>query len=184
MSILFCANMDDSDKCNPLIIWKSETPRVLKNVNKDNLPVIWRSNANAWMTAEIFKAWLLNFDLCMKTNRKIIRFLDNFSGDIKACANISLSNIVIRFFPPNSTSLVQPLDQGVIKNFKHYYRAILASRYIDNIDNEIGQQDIDVKDAIYYIDESWHKVKSATVSNCLRVCDFNTSLTRSYRIAK
>jgi hypothetical protein len=73
--------MDGSDKMKPLVIWKSETPRILKNVNKVNLPVIWRSNSNAWMTSDIFRHWLEEFNLKMiRQKRKVVLYLDNFSG--------------------------------------------------------------------------------------------------------
>jgi hypothetical protein len=46
-------------------------------------------------------------------NRKIILFLDfYFYPD-----TLNLKNIKIIFLPPNTTSICQPLDQGIIQHF-------------------------------------------------------------------
>jgi hypothetical protein len=57
-------------------------------------------------------------------NKKIILFLDNFSGH---GASIELKNIKIAFYPPDCTSILQPLDQGIIRAFKSYYRSKLMA---------------------------------------------------------
>ena len=84
------------------------------------LPVIWRWNRTSWMTASLFDEWLASTNSSMiKQNRKILLFIDH-----APCHNsdTQYSNITLKFFPPNTTSKLQPLDQGIIKNFKCYYR--------------------------------------------------------------
>ncbi len=107
VSILFAASMT-GEKLQPVFIGKSLNPRCLKNVNRKNLGVIYKSNASSWMTTIIFNEWLK----CIDSK------LDNFSGHK---ITIPLTNIKCIFFPPNSTSTIQPMDQGIIANFKHFY---------------------------------------------------------------
>ena len=64
-------------------------------------------------------------------NRKILLFIDNCTAhnDIP-----ELTNIHVEFLPANNTLKLQPLDQGIIKNFKVHYRAEIVSRLMDSID--------------------------------------------------
>ena len=41
-------------KLKPLLVYHSETPRVMKSILKSCLPVIWTSNRKAWVTQLIF----------------------------------------------------------------------------------------------------------------------------------
>ena len=118
--VLFCANMDGSEKMRPVVIGSSENPRCFKNINKNNLPVFYRSNKTSWMTNDIFTEWLINADKHFKSeSRNVLLFLDNFSGHK---SDLNLTNIKIHYFPPNCTSILQPMDQGIIQSFKMKYR--------------------------------------------------------------
>ena len=51
--------------------------------------------------------------------------MDNFSAHVaavEASRTRPLQNTVICWLPPNATSKVQPLDQGIIRTWKAYYR--------------------------------------------------------------
>jgi hypothetical protein len=100
------------EKFKPWVIGKSENPRCFKNVNKAKLPVKYRANKKAWMTGAIFQEYLewLN-GLMVKQKRKVLLLIDNASSHGK----IVLSNVRVKFYPPNCTSRLQPLDQGIIK---------------------------------------------------------------------
>jgi hypothetical protein len=57
---------------------KQAKPRCFKNLKINNLPVIWRNNKNAWMTAVKLEEWLNMFNAEMnKENKNSILFLDN-----------------------------------------------------------------------------------------------------------
>ena len=91
LSILFASNWSGTHKLKPVVIGKFENPRCFKNVNKANLGVYYRANKKAWMDEKIFREWLYKFDAQMRAeNRKILLFLDNFSGHS--------TNKVISFF--------------------------------------------------------------------------------------
>ncbi|CAB4381270.1 unnamed protein product [Rhizophagus irregularis] len=49
-----------------------------KNINKSNLPVIYRANSKAWMRSDIFIEWLHYLDNWFRTmDRKILLLIDN-----------------------------------------------------------------------------------------------------------
>lgn len=61
----------------------------------------------------------------MKTpNRKILMLLDNVTVHPKY---YELENVELLFLPSNTTSMMQPFDQGVIKDFKNMYRRNILS---------------------------------------------------------
>ena len=99
-----------------LVIEKSKTPRCFRGIQ--HLPVNYKSNTNAWMTCSIFEEWLRQWNsTLLAENRKIALILDNSS----AHPQLKLSNIELIFLPPNVTSIIQPCDQGIIRNFKFHY---------------------------------------------------------------
>ena len=87
--------------------------RCFKGVN--SFPTDYRANKKAWMTTERFKNWLLTVDGDMKGQKqKHLLFLGNCTIHNSPP---TLSNVELYFFPPNTTSKFQPLDQGIIHNF-------------------------------------------------------------------
>ncbi|XP_060855630.1 tigger transposable element-derived protein 4-like [Metopolophium dirhodum] len=57
LTVLMCGSMAGEIR-KPLVIGKSMKPRCFKNMNIALLPVTWKSNKKAWMTAEIMEQWL------------------------------------------------------------------------------------------------------------------------------
>jgi hypothetical protein len=77
------------------------------------------------------------------------------------------------FFPKNTTAGTQPLDAGIIKNFKHYYRKYLLDYLFNEDDDADAAKKITVSLAIEWIKRSWnHCVKNETISNCWRKVGF------------
>lgn len=172
LTILLCASMT-GEKLMPLVIGKAARPRCFKGLDIDKFPVEWASNSKSWMTRDIMNSWLEKLDrLMQRKNRKIVLFIDN-----AAChQRLTLQNIELVFFPPNVTATSQPLDQGIIKNFKHKYRKLVLMHLISNISETTTQQDlvkkIDVLQAVGWIDKAWKAVTESTVVNCFRKASF------------
>jgi hypothetical protein len=61
-------------------------------------------------------------DKMARRNRKIVVLMDN-----AAChdSSLVLSNVKLLFLPPNTTSLLQPLDAGIIANLKAQYKYVI-----------------------------------------------------------
>ncbi|CAF1344730.1 unnamed protein product [Adineta ricciae] len=56
--------------------------------------------------------------------------------------DIDLKNITVNFFPSNTTSRIERMDQGVIRNFKAYYRRQLVQRIIINCHHAHSADDV------------------------------------------
>ncbi|UYV79879.1 hypothetical protein LAZ67_18000960 [Cordylochernes scorpioides] len=57
ITIRFCSNASGDYIMKPLVINKSKMPRAFKGVNINNIPVYWRANKKAWVTAAMFTEW-------------------------------------------------------------------------------------------------------------------------------
>jgi hypothetical protein len=68
--VLCCSNMSGTDKRKLLVIGESAKPRCFKGLNMDSLPVKYYANKNAWMTSEIFKKWLMRWDVELQRNQE------------------------------------------------------------------------------------------------------------------
>ena len=74
ITILHCVSMS-GEKFPLLVIRKYSKPRFFKNIL--NLPIIYRANKNAWMTASIFIEFLRSLDLRNQNqSRKVALILD------------------------------------------------------------------------------------------------------------
>ena len=82
-----------------------------------------------WMNTDIMKDILfkLNRRLSRK-NRRILLFMDNALCHPESLKD-SFSNIKIVFLPKNTASKTQPLDAGIIANWKVKYKKRLL-RYV------------------------------------------------------
>jgi DDE superfamily endonuclease/Tc5 transposase DNA-binding domain len=114
ITVMFCCNQTGTIKIRPLVIGHAKMPRPFRNINIANLPVDYAYNKKAWMTGILFESWIKKLDTLMRTqNRSILLLLDNAPGHVEE--GVELTNIVIKYFPPNTTSHLQPLDAGIIK---------------------------------------------------------------------
>ncbi|CAC5356722.1 unnamed protein product [Mytilus coruscus] len=162
------------EKLLPLVIGKAKKPRCFKNINVNNLPVIWQSSKKAWMTEYIFTEWMQQINKKMKSKkRKILLFLDNATSHSDS---VTLSNETNKFFPSNTTSKSQSLYLGIIRAFKARYRKHMLKHVITKIDNCTYNtsltKEIKVLDAVHWIDNSWSDTKESTITSCFRNAGF------------
>lgn len=54
LTVLCCANASGTYKIKFVVIGKSKKPRAFKNINTDDLPVVYYSQKSAWMNKDVF----------------------------------------------------------------------------------------------------------------------------------
>ena len=102
---------------------------------------------------------------------KIALFLDNCT----AHPNVqSLDSIQFVFLPANTTSEIQPCDQGIIRALKTYYRKHTVQCLIQFIDqgHAVTELKITLLDAIQMIKMAWDAVTPNTIQNCFKKGSF------------
>jgi hypothetical protein len=141
LTLLLGANASGDMKLKPLLVYHSENPRAFKknSIIKGRLPVMWRSNQRAWVMQVFSKEWL--FEVCAPSIKdylenndlllKALLLLNSASGHPKDLEDNLLTDfpwLTVQFLPPNTTSLIQPMDQEVIASFKKLYTRALFRR--------------------------------------------------------
>eukprot|EP00058_Branchiostoma_floridae_P002180 XP_002587668.1 hypothetical protein BRAFLDRAFT_126732 [Branchiostoma floridae] len=140
LTIMLCANMV-GDKEKPLVIGKSQTPRCFKRINTKTLPVTYTNNKKAWMNSYLFTDWLKKLDKKMgRQGRKILLFMDNAPSH----PAVTLRNIELKYFPPNTTSRLQPMDQGIIQTVKLKYRKQQLNKILAELAKDKTSTGIDI----------------------------------------
>ena len=166
ITVALCANATGTDKLVPLVIGKSERPRCFGKTFNPNVYVKYTHNKKAWMTGAVFQDWLSKFNRKMRiAGRHVILLLDNATSH--STEGLRLTNVVVRFLPPNTTAHIQPMDAGIMRNFKGYYRGLLVRYFLQCIEDGL-EQVVNVKLAITYVKEAWASVKQSTIVNCWR----------------
>ena len=172
VTALLCCNML-GEKYKPFIIRKSAKPRCFRGVDVSKL-VKYMSQNSAWMTSELFSFWLkdLNKKMMME-KRKILLLVDN-----AACHNsgleLELSNVEVVFLPKNTTSIMQPLDMGIIQATKAHYKSNMSREVIKELDKcetatalELSKRLTLLKGIEFFV-QAWDSISDATISNCWR----------------
>ena len=77
-------------------------------------------------------------------------------------------NILVLFLPPNVTSVIQPLDQGIIVAFKAHYHKQHIAFVIQEVKNKVPVKDIKVNmlQVLQWSREAKKFVHGETVANC------------------
>ena len=164
VTVALGANATGSHKLRPFLIGKSAKPRAFKNFDA-SLYVKYRSNKKAWMTSPLFSDWMDELNQEMKNaGRHIALVIDNASSHGK---ETQWSNVTIFFLPPNTTAHLQPMDGGIIRNFKCNYRRHTTRKYITQIEAD-QTPSVDMAECVRFVSRAWNEVSAKTIQNCWR----------------
>ena len=164
VTVALCSNATGSDKRRPLLIGKSAKPRAFKNFDA-SFYVKYRNNKKAWMTSPLFLEWVESLNDEMKNEgRHIALVIDNASSHGK---ETQWSNVTIFFLPPNTTAHTQPMDAGIIRNFKCNYRRHTTRKHIEQIEADQTPL-VDMADCVRFVSRAWNEVTPNTIQNCWR----------------
>lgn len=179
-----CANAAGTERKEPLFVGNLEQPRsfhATKDFSKKQktgkqLGFQYFYNRGAWVTAEVFYAWLNAWNAELLTgNRHVLLLVDNCSGH-KLGNTTAFSNIQLEYFTPRVTEIVQPFCAavgGIARAFKACFRELVVRRAADKLLSD----DFAEREHIFAIDQlaamdlakrAWPHVKSETIANCWR----------------
>lgn len=165
ITVALCSNADGSHKLKPLVIAKAKKPRCFGRDYDPNIYVTYRWNKKAWMTGLLFIEWLTEFNSQMRLQgRHIVLLLDNAGSHT---VPPPLSNIKVHFLPPNTTAHLQPMDGGIIQNFKVNYRRHQGLHFLRCMETDLPLT-VSIRHAIGFLHDAWQDVTATTISNCWR----------------
>ena len=119
------------NKLPMFVIGKAKNPRCFKNIKK--LPCRYRSQRKSWMDSVLFEEWVRDVNKKFQAEgRKVALIIDNCPAH-PIIEN--LSHVKLVFLPPNTTSVSQPMDQGVIRCLKAHYRKRLVKLILRSLDS-------------------------------------------------
>lgn len=175
LTIGACCNADGSLKLPLVVIGKWARPRAFKNIKTKNLPVSYKHQKNALMDSDIFTDWFRNeFVPRVKTflrEKNLPLKASLVVNNCRAHPLIKVDDIDTGFLPPNVTSLIQPLNQGILETLKRRYKiqlvsAILNEQERNNTPINVHLKKITIKDVIEWIDDSWKQISPTTIYKC------------------
>ncbi|KAG7164919.1 Tigger transposable element-derived protein 1-like 12 [Homarus americanus] len=125
ITVLFTTNASGTCKLKLSVIHTASKPHAYKTMDMTKLNVHWLTALKAWMFSTLSLSW---FDDCFVPNVKkfcerqnvpfkILLLLDNAPGHSPLLLDRH-PNVKVVFLPPNTTSILQPMDQELICNVK------------------------------------------------------------------
>ena len=150
------------EKLPLFVIGKPNKPHCFKHIK--HLPCRYRSQKKSWMDSILFEEWVLEVNRRFtKEGREIVLFVDNCP------AHPSIDNLVsteLIFLPPNTTSKLQPMDQGVIRSLRAHYTTMSFKKLIEAIEKKKPFPEFSILDAMQMLHVTWGKLITKTVVNC------------------
>jgi DDE superfamily endonuclease/Tc5 transposase DNA-binding domain len=133
LTLVLCCNASGSVKVDPLIIGTAKKPVCFQD-GTPQIPYI--DKKNAWMDRITYRYWWDRVFLPAVrefTASPVALIMDQCSGHDSTVTD-PLGQVTVYFLPPNTTSIYQPMDQGIIAAVKAHYRRILLENLVDKVE--------------------------------------------------
>ena len=141
--------------------------------------MIYYNTCNLWFITAIFEDWFFNHFIpeVRPYQEDVLHIPPAHPHDDKLVSHDGRIKVV--FLPPNTTALIQPMDQGMIMAMKRIY----TRKYLDEVLIVIPDEDDELEDTrglrtlekiksynlkfgIYNFTSAWKQVKISTRANC------------------
>ncbi|XP_017759155.1 PREDICTED: jerky protein homolog-like [Eufriesea mexicana] len=171
VTVAFCANATGKHRLPLLFVNRYANPKALKHC-KQILPVVYKYECNGCINERVFSDWYSNH---FKVSVRQYQLHEHRKGKVLLLVNHSSAHMIpeeLRYdtqfklvlFPPNVSSYIEPMAQGVIGRCKKLFRHELLRkvlRYDRNIREFYAYYDI--KHCIDLITDSWRAVTEGSI---------------------
>ena len=178
VTLLGCANASGTCRLPLVFISKSAKPRCFKHMDMSSLPVHYVAQKNSWMDAKIFEEWFHKRfvphvkEFCLKNSitYKVLLLLDNAPAHPSTDKLVSADGkVTTLFLPANTTSVLQPMDQGILEALKRQYKKqLLRHLIIQDHSSTLSVPDVlkqlTIKDAVYWCAQAWEEITAQSLS--------------------
>ncbi|KAK1940718.1 CENP-B 2 [Phytophthora citrophthora] len=159
VTVALCCNMDGSEKLEPVVVHNGLHDGQIP-------PVRLYSHDQALMSGNIFSDWLEAFNSLME-DRQVLLLVDNAPCHGAESTDIELSNVRVRFLPPNSPPTFQPMQAGIIQQFKSNVKTLGVQWMLDQrLASEEAEAKMGLLTAVQHIVRSWQFITPYTIRNC------------------
>lgn len=178
-TLLLCSNASGNCTLKPVFINQSLCPPSMNNVDLNMLQLHWRVNANSQLTPEIFMDWFYqNFAPEVKEymENKCFTFKALLLVDYPPChLKLKHPNIQVVYYPRNLSRLIQPLNLGIVTEFKLQYIKRTFEHILNELEKYDGLTTIDVWEqftlynCVKFVPVALSEVKRSTLNMCWRM---------------
>ena len=151
--------------------WQLLRSRCFKNVKQ--LPCRYRAQKKSWMAGVLFEEWVRKLDSSIRPQSKKVALLIDSCPAHPKIKNLMKINLI--FLSPNTTSVLQPMDQGVIRSLKAHYRKKVVRLCIKAVDSKKPLPQTSILQAMKHLVLSWNAVSKETIVNCFKKSNIGQS---------
>ena len=95
--------------------------------------LFYLSQRKSWMHSVLFDDWVRDVNKKFQAKGRKVALIIDTNPAHPIIEN--LSHVKLVFLPPNTTSVSQPMDQGVTRCFKAHYRKRLVKLILRSLDS-------------------------------------------------